>query len=186
MNFHQLYDIILCSILKYVIPTFFVSLSFYDERFSVSFPYLTRFALTQKWMDKSNFLSSWVNLEFFYRLTEMHYFSNYHLNTEIILYLEVVSLPPLKPASLVLGSSSPPCSRRCWSYKLMSLPEIFLLKAECAILPFGNHGVQNLLFATFAALDHWLMVNEIVPGFLALRVIVSSDSVSPAEIGWKN
>ena len=48
MNFHQLYDIILCSILKYVIPTFFVSLSFYDERFSVSFPYLTRFALTQK------------------------------------------------------------------------------------------------------------------------------------------
>ena len=26
MNFHQLYDIILCSILKYVIPTIFVSL----------------------------------------------------------------------------------------------------------------------------------------------------------------
>ena len=158
MNFHQLYDIILCSILKYVIPTFFVSLYlFFDERFFFSFLYLTRFALTQKWMDKSNFLSSWVNLEFFYRLTEMHYFSNYHWNTEIILYLEVVSLPPLKPASLVLGSSSPPCSRRCWSDKLMSLPEIFLLKAECAILPFGNHGVENLLFATFAALDHWLM-----------------------------
>ena len=158
MNFPQLYDIILCSILKYVIPTFFVSLYlFLWWAFSLSFPYLTRFALTQKWMDKSNFLSSWVNLEFFYRLTEMHYFSNYHWNTEIILYLEVVSLPPLKPASLVLGSSSPPCSRRCWSYKLMSLPEIFLLKAECAILPFGNHGVENLLFATFAALDHWLM-----------------------------
>ena len=157
MNFYQLYDIILCSILKYVIPTFFVSLYlFFDERFFFSFLYLTRFALTQKWMDKSNFLSSWVNLEFFYRLTEIHYFSNYHLNTEISLYLEVVSLPPLKPASFVLGSSSPPCSR-CWSYKLMSLPEIFLLKAECAILPFGNHCVQNLLFATFAALDHWLM-----------------------------
>lgn len=134
----------------------FLSIYFFDERFFFSFLYLTRFALTQKLMDKSNFLVLESTLNFFYRLTEIHYFSNYHLNTEISLYLEVASLPPLKPASLVLGSSSPPCSR-CWSYKLMSLPEIFLLKAECAILPFGNHCVQNLLFATFAALDHWLM-----------------------------
>ena len=159
MNFHQLYDIILCFILKYVIPAFFVSLYlFFWWAFFLLFSLFDQVCsgFAQKWMEKSNFLSSWVNLEFFYRLTEMHYFSNYHLNTEISLYLEVASLPPLKPASLVLGSSSPPCSR-CWSYKLMSLPEIFLLKAECAILPFGNHGVQNLLFATFAALDHWLM-----------------------------
>ena len=113
----------------------------------------------------------------------MHYFSNYLLNTEISLYLEVVSLPPLKPASLVLGSSSPPCSRRCWSYRLMSLPEIFLLKVECAILPFENHGVQNLLFLNICRT--WSFVNEIVPGFLALRVTESSNSVSPAEIGWK-
>ena len=93
----------------------------------------------------------------FYRLIEVHYFSDYHLNTEISLYLEVVSLPSLRPASLVLVNSPPPYNRKCWSYRLMSLPKIFLLKAECAILPFENHGLQNLPFATFAALDHWIM-----------------------------
>lgn len=93
----------------------------------------------------------------FCRLIEVHYFSDYHLNTEISLYLEVVSLPSLRPASLVLVNSPPPYNRKCWSYRLMSLPKIFLLKAECAILPFENHGLQNLPFATFAALDHWIM-----------------------------
>ena len=118
-----------------------------------NYHFVTSFLL-QMWEQFSSYLSRpWI----FYRLTEVHFFLDYHLNTEISLYLEVVSLPPSKPASLVLGSSSPPCSRGCWSCKLMSLPEIFLLKAECAILPLENHDLQNLLFATFAVLDHWLM-----------------------------
>lgn len=50
---------------------------------------------------------------------------DYHPNTEIS-YLEVVSLPPLKPASPVIVSNSLPCRRRCWSWtELMSWPEIF-------------------------------------------------------------
>ena len=135
---------------------FFVSLYFF---FKTVFPsgknyhFVTSFLL-QMWEQFSSYLSRpWI----FYRLTEVHFFSDYHLNTDISLYLEVVSLPPSKPASLVLGSSSPPCSRGRWSCKLMSLPEIFLLKAECAILPLENHDLQNLLFATFTVLDHWLM-----------------------------
>ena len=86
-----------------------------------------------------------------YRLREMQYILDYHPNTEIS-YLEVVSLLPLKPASLAIVSSSLPCSRRCWSCKLPSR-----WKADCAILSSENHGLQNLLFATFAALDHWLV-----------------------------
>ena len=122
---------------------FFLSTYFLDEGIS----FLRKISFFQ--------VSFWVkaifDLKQFSTVLGKCIFLDDHLNNEIS-YLEVVSLPPLEPASLVIVSSSPPCSRRCLSCMLMSW-----LKAEYAILAFENHGLQSLLFATFAVLDPWLV-----------------------------
>lgn len=110
-----LWIIILCSVLGHVILTSF-SLSVFFFRWA---SFLPKKFIILPLLGKKNYLRTWVYLTTFYRLLD------FHPNTEIS-YLEVVSLPPLKPASLVIVSNSLPCSRRCWSWtELMSWPEIF-------------------------------------------------------------
>lgn len=109
---------------------------------------------------------------------------DYHPNIEIS-YLEVVSLPPLKPASLVIVSNSLPCSRRCWSWtELMSWPEIFP-QAESRLRDssFWKPWPSKSAFCNICRTKSLVSVE--IPGFLALRVIESSNSVSPAEIRLK-
>lgn len=116
-----LWIIILCSVLGHVILTSF-SLSVF---FSMSvFPSKEIYHFTTVGQEKlSSYLS--VPYNFLPTLRNATVSLDYHPNTEIS-YLEVVSLPPLKPASLVIVSNSLPCSRRCWSWtELMSWPEIF-------------------------------------------------------------
>ncbi len=71
--------------------------------------------------------------------------------------LEVVSLFPVQPSSLVLVSSAPPCNSRVSLCKLSSC-SLFLLKPLRGFLLFENHGLQDLRFLACSAYISALVV----------------------------
>lgn len=105
MNNYSMFRFRPCYSYFFFSPCFFFSMSVFPSKEIYHFTTVGQEKL-------SSYLS--VPYNFLPTLRNATVSLDYHPNTEIS-YLEVVSLPPLKPASPVIVSNSLPCRRRCWS-----------------------------------------------------------------------